>query len=109
MSGIRGNDLANREKTDEAATFKKAFQTVDRPPVTERDIHEQYMQDPPHNMTPEPSTDRKTLGLKEGAREETDPKQDGILGDQSTGKILHQDALEDLTTGSSVHPGNPSS
>ncbi|KAI0662152.1 hypothetical protein C8Q70DRAFT_629805 [Cubamyces menziesii] len=107
MTSIRGNDLANREKTDEAATFKKAFQTVDRPPVTERDIHEQYMRDPPRNITPEPSADRKTLGLKEGAREETDPKQDGVLGNQPTGKMLQQDALEDLTTGSSVHPGNP--
>ncbi|KAL7280104.1 hypothetical protein PYCCODRAFT_1456266 [Trametes coccinea BRFM310] len=110
MSSIRRNDLADRANvTDESNTFKKPYQTVDRPPVTERDIHEQYMQDPPHNMPIEPSTDRKARGLKEGAKEETDPKQDGVLGDEPVGKVQKSTALEDLTTESSIHPGNPSS
>ncbi|KAI8994219.1 hypothetical protein BD414DRAFT_481791 [Trametes punicea] len=110
MSSIRRHDLADRANlTDEATTFKKSYQTVDRPPVTERDIHEQYMQDPPHNMPSEPNTDRKARGLKEGAQEETDPKQDGVLGDEAVGKVQKSTALETLATESSVHPGNPSS
>ena len=49
MSSTRRYDTVDRASlTDESQTFKKAHQTVDRPPVTERDIHEQYMQDPPH-------------------------------------------------------------
>lgn len=49
MSTARRHDLTDHANiTDESQTFKKAFQTVDRPPVTERDIHEQYMQDPPN-------------------------------------------------------------
>ena len=49
MSSTRRHDIVDRANlTDESQTFKKAHQTVDRPPVTERDIHEQYMQDPPH-------------------------------------------------------------
>ena len=53
MSSIRRQDLVdNTGKTDESQTFKKAHQTVDRPPVTERDIHEQYMQDPPRVRLP---------------------------------------------------------
>ncbi|KAI0763590.1 hypothetical protein BD413DRAFT_483709 [Trametes elegans] len=111
-SHLRRHDLAERSansKTDEAHTFKKAHQTVDRPQVTERDIHEEYIQDPPRNAPFEPNTDRQTRGLKEGAREETDPKQDGVLGNQPTGKELKQSALESFTTESSIHPGNPSS
>ncbi|RPD62665.1 hypothetical protein L226DRAFT_610837 [Lentinus tigrinus ALCF2SS1-7] len=109
MSSTRRHDLINRANvTDESQAFKKAHQTVDRPPVTERDIHEQYMQDPPHNIPFEPNTDRKTRGAKEGAQEETDPKQDGVLGDEPTGKLSRQSALEEMTTESSIHPGNPS-
>ncbi|KAI0699920.1 hypothetical protein C8T65DRAFT_580726 [Cerioporus squamosus] len=110
MSSARRHDLVDRANvTDESQTFKKAYQTVDRPPVTERDIHEEYMQDPPHNLPSEPNTDRKTRGQKEGAQEETDPKQDGVLGDANVGKQLRTSALQELATESSVHPGNPSS
>lgn len=45
--------------------------------------------------------------MKEGAREETDPKEDGILGDQATGKELKQSVLGSFAMESSVHPGNP--
>ncbi|KAL1950425.1 hypothetical protein VTO73DRAFT_5549 [Trametes versicolor] len=94
--------------TDEVNTFKKPFQTVDRPHVTERDIHEEYMQDPPHNEPFErKGGDYGGQGLKEGAREETDPKEDGILGDQATGKELKQSVLGSFAMESSVHPGNP--
>ncbi|KAI0631918.1 hypothetical protein C8Q77DRAFT_882219 [Trametes polyzona] len=111
MSSTRRHDLADRAAaTDESQTFKKPFQTVDRPPVTERDIHEQYIQDPPHNEgLSHVAVDHRGRGLKEGAQEETDPKQDGVLGDQPVGKELKQSALETLTTESSVHPHNPSS
>lgn len=48
MSSTRRHDLAERATmNDDSATFKKAFQTVGRPAVTERDFHEEYMQDPP--------------------------------------------------------------
>ncbi|RDX53557.1 hypothetical protein OH76DRAFT_1469993 [Lentinus brumalis] len=106
-SEYRGDLGAN--VTDESRTFKKAYQTVDRPSVTERDIHEEYMRDPPHNQPTTPNTDRKTPGKKEGAQEETDPKQDGVLGDVNIGKPSRTTALEELATESSVHPGNPSS
>ncbi|KAI0754713.1 hypothetical protein C8Q80DRAFT_382778 [Daedaleopsis nitida] len=108
MSTARRHDLVGHANvTDEEQTYKKAFQTVGRPAVTERDIHEDYMNDPPNNQPFEPNTDRNARGLKEGAMEETDPKQDGVLGNAGTGKLLKQDALEDIVTGSSVHPGNP--
>ncbi|TFK91847.1 hypothetical protein K466DRAFT_573398 [Polyporus arcularius HHB13444] len=97
-SEYRGDLGAN--VTDESRTFKKAYQTVDRPSVTERDIHEEYMRDPPHNVPSTPNTDRKTAGKKEGAQQETDYKQDAPS---------RTTALEELATESSVHPGNPSS
>ncbi|KAI0770139.1 hypothetical protein C8Q74DRAFT_875742 [Fomes fomentarius] len=107
MSTARRHDLVGHANTtDESQTFKKPFQTVDRPPVTGHDIHEDYMRDPPNNQPYEPNTDR--LSAKEGAGEEMYPTQDGVLGNQEIGKQLKQDALEDLTTQSSVHPGNPS-
>ncbi|EJF63511.1 hypothetical protein DICSQDRAFT_55428 [Dichomitus squalens LYAD-421 SS1] len=108
MSSTRRHDLAdNANKTDESQTFKKPFQTVGRPPVTERDIHEQYMQDPPQNVPYEPTTDRSTIGTKEGAREQADPQQQGVLGHPGVGKALKQDVLEEMTTEGSVHPHNP--
>ena len=48
MSGIRRHDLTDRANvTDEAQTFKKPYQTVDRPPVTDHDINEEYLNDAP--------------------------------------------------------------
>ncbi|KAI0667749.1 hypothetical protein C8Q78DRAFT_981669 [Trametes maxima] len=108
MSNIRRNDLTDRANvTDASSTFKKPFQIVGRPPVTERDIHEEYLQDPPDNQFYASITERNPRGLKEGAREETELKQEGVLGDQPVGKIEKESALETLTTQSSVHPGNP--
>ncbi|KAI0647833.1 hypothetical protein C8Q79DRAFT_952142 [Trametes meyenii] len=110
MSNIRSNDPADRANvTDASSTFKKTFQTVGRPPVTERDIHEEYLKDSLKNEPYAPNTGWTTRDLKEGAREETGPKQDGVLGDQPVGKIEKESALEALTTQSSIHPGNPSS
>lgn len=49
MSTARRHDLVGHaNNTDESQTFKKPFQTVDRPPVTGHDIHEDYMRDPPN-------------------------------------------------------------
>ncbi|KAH9851701.1 hypothetical protein C2E23DRAFT_732357 [Lenzites betulinus] len=111
MSSTRRHDLAERATmNDESATFKKAFQTVGRPAVTERDFHEEYIQDPPRNDQLEfVAIDNRTRGLKEGARaEETDLKQDGVLGNQPVGKESKESVLESVTTTSSVHPGNTS-
>lgn len=50
MSQVRRNDL--RPDSDVTLTddnqFKKSFQTVGKPPVTERDMHEDFMRDPPN-------------------------------------------------------------
>ena len=57
-------------------------------------------------MPYQPNTDRSTIGAKEGAREETDPQQEGVLGDPGVGKPLKQSVLEEMTTEGSVHPNN---
>ncbi|OJT09425.1 hypothetical protein TRAPUB_14088 [Trametes pubescens] len=129
MSSSGRQKFADRTvMTDEANTFKKPFQTVDRPQVTERDIQEDYMQDPPR-VSPEAGKsysrradarvqnepfERKGddsrgrgQGLKEGVREETNPQDGGVLGDQATGKELKQSMLESFAVESSVHPGHP--
>lgn len=49
MSNIERNDLRpTAEVTDETLAFKKPYQTVGRPPVTQENINDQYMRDPPH-------------------------------------------------------------
>ncbi|KAI0712469.1 hypothetical protein C8Q76DRAFT_797317 [Earliella scabrosa] len=110
MSTARRHDLVGHANvTDEEQTYKKPFQTAGRPAVTGHDMQEDYMRDPPNNQPFELTSDRHTRGAKEGAQEETDPKQDGVLGNQDTGKQLKQNVLEEFTTESSVHSGNPSS
>ena len=44
---ISANNRAGREVEDEARTFKKPFQTIGRPEVTEN-LNDQYVRDPPH-------------------------------------------------------------
>ena len=129
MSTARRHDLVGHANvTDEEQTYKKPFQTAGRPAVTGHDMHEDYIRDPPNvsvscrnraqcvahvvplqNQPFELTSDRHTRGAKEGAQEETDPKQDGVLGNQDIGKQLKQNVLEEFTTESSVHSGNPSS
>ncbi|KAI0074124.1 hypothetical protein K474DRAFT_1602111 [Panus rudis PR-1116 ss-1] len=109
MSGARRNEFANPDVpvTDETNTFKKAYQTVGKPPVTDN-INDQYYRDPPHvNNSEVPTTNRKSRGAKEGAREETDPKQEGVLGDEASSKLQKSTMLEQMTNESSVHPNNP--
>ncbi|KAF9808963.1 hypothetical protein IEO21_07685 [Rhodonia placenta] len=105
MDTTRNNYPNVRSKvTDEERTFKKPYQTVGRPETTDHVIHEEYLKDPPHNQSNELSTDRTTRGLKEGAREQVDPKQEGVLGEETTGKISKESELGTLTTENSVHP-----
>ncbi|KAH9949874.1 hypothetical protein B0H21DRAFT_72328 [Amylocystis lapponica] len=95
-------DFSDRRSNDQA--FKKQYQVVGRPEVAERDIHEDYVKNPPNNQPTEPMTDRRARGLKEGAREELDPKQEGVLGDEPIGKIAKQAELESMTQENAVHP-----
>ncbi|CAL1712697.1 unnamed protein product [Somion occarium] len=36
--------------TDNLRVFKKEFQVVDKPAVTDHNIHDDYIRDPPHNQ-----------------------------------------------------------
>ncbi|TCD70886.1 hypothetical protein EIP91_001194 [Steccherinum ochraceum] len=89
--------------TDDSQAFKKASQTVERPPVIDN-INDQYFRDPPNNLSlpTEPTTDRSTWGAKEGPFEELDPKQKGVLGDETTGKQTKEAALGEAVTENSL-------
>ena len=53
MATARPHDPAGRfNNTDEEQTFKKAHQTVDRPPVTDHNINDEYYRHPPHVRLP---------------------------------------------------------
>ncbi|GJE88824.1 hypothetical protein PsYK624_049110 [Phanerochaete sordida] len=111
MSGkIRRSDLrgdSDTTVTDDTLTFKKAYQTVGRPPVVEN-INEQYAQDPPRNEPLETSSERKTLGKKWGAYDEDleqAPKEQ-VLGDQPGGRTQKWAQMSDMAQESSVHPNS---
>jgi len=108
MTSLRRNDLAEQGApvTDETRTFKKQHQTVDRPPVTDHNINDEYMRDPPNNLASgvgEPVADRNTWGVKEGAYEE-ESGEEGVLGDVASGRYKKEDVLREATEDSSVHP-----
>jgi len=103
----RAEDDDRNVVTNETQTFKKPYQEVNRPAVTDHDINDEYMRDPPNNLARDdsvPTTDRKTRGLKEGAQEETDPKQEGVLGDEPTGRIKKDAVLGSVVNENSQHP-----
>ncbi|TFY57056.1 hypothetical protein EVJ58_g7258 [Rhodofomes roseus] len=122
------NDFTEGHTTDDQK-FKKQYQTVGRPPVTDHNINDEYIRDPPNVsgltfrsrlhakystclLEPEhPWRDvdvRKAPGLKEGAQEVTDPKQDGVLGDEPMSRIQKEVALGDLASENTVHPNSTS-
>ncbi|KAI1794941.1 hypothetical protein LXA43DRAFT_94785 [Ganoderma leucocontextum] len=112
MSHISRHDRHDElNRTDEALTFKKPYQIVNRPAVTEHDMHEEYLKHPPHNEPSEPSSNQRSWGLKAGAREaeEAESRREDALGSPGRGKPLKEAILEEMTTESSVHPHNPAS
>ncbi|OCH88681.1 hypothetical protein OBBRIDRAFT_691303, partial [Obba rivulosa] len=88
---------------DNDRKFKKEYQTIGRPTVADHDINDEYVRRPPMNEPTGPTTDRKVPGLKEGAREITDPKVEGVLGDQPIGKLLPDIARAGLIQENTVH------
>ena len=130
MSSARRHDLAEegRTITDDTRVFKKPFQTVDRPQVTDHNINDEYMRNPPQvlyiSSYKEKDCAKSTLaqnlpietekaptqptrgvrGAKEGAYGDIDPKEDGVLGDLPVGKRTKESALEEIVTEASVHP-----
>ncbi|KAH8104733.1 hypothetical protein BXZ70DRAFT_922154 [Cristinia sonorae] len=107
MSSARRNDLAEQGRpiTDDTEVFKKPFQTVDKPAVTSDNINDQYYRDPPNNQPIGSTTGRTSWGPKEGAFEEIDPKQEGVLGDQAIGKQTKETALAETVSENTVHGG----
>ncbi|PCH39936.1 hypothetical protein WOLCODRAFT_149987 [Wolfiporia cocos MD-104 SS10] len=104
---ITRNDYSDvRSNATDDQKFKKAYQVVDRPQATGRDIHEDYLRSPPRNQPPEygDTSVSRHPGIKEGAREPVDPKRDGVLGDEAASKVTKQSELEAVTTQNSVHP-----
>ncbi|KAJ3551123.1 hypothetical protein NM688_g4915 [Phlebia brevispora] len=93
---------------DDANTFKKSVQVVGRPPVTEKNINDEYIKNPPkrtlvmrrlHKF----ATYRKLPGKKEGAFDLEDTGEEGILGEQSLGKYTNEAALGDMVNEDTVH------
>ncbi|KZT09271.1 uncharacterized protein LAESUDRAFT_723003 [Laetiporus sulphureus 93-53] len=76
--------------------FKKQYQVVDRPPVTDHDINEEYLRDPPNNEPAETTTDYKARGLKRGARK-VNTKQEDV-------RITKESALGTTANESSIYP-----
>lgn len=129
MSQVRRHDLgtgSDATVTDNTNTFKKDFQTIGRPQVTESDMHEEYMRNPPNasslpyameqgltysaqNQPYEPNNDRKHPGIKEGAWQYDPELQPGqkVLGDEGIGRVKKGQALQEQTEEGSVHPHNP--
>ncbi|KAL1663865.1 hypothetical protein GGF50DRAFT_26392, partial [Schizophyllum commune] len=90
--------------------FKKAaqpFQEVNRPTVTDHNIHEDFVRNPPNNE-PIEFTHTKTRGLKEGAKE-PEPYEPGVTGHEGTGRPKHADVEGEAVQEGSIHPRNPSS
>lgn len=55
------------------------------------------------NVPGEVSTRAKAPGIKEGAREEIDPKQEGVLGDEPVGRVKKDAALGAVANENTVH------
>ncbi|KAL1685512.1 hypothetical protein GGG16DRAFT_66160 [Schizophyllum commune] len=90
--------------------FKKAtqpFQEVNRPTVTDHNIHEDFVRNPPNNE-PIEFTHTKTRGLKEGAKE-PEPYEPGVTGHEGIGRPKHADVEGEAVQEGSIHPQNPSS
>ncbi|TRM66671.1 hypothetical protein BD626DRAFT_483434 [Schizophyllum amplum] len=88
-------------------TFKKATQEVGRPPVTDHDMHEDLVRDPPNNQ-PSQFTNSKARGKKEGVQE-VEPQQMGVTGHEGVGRPKHMDVEGEMVQEGSIHPRNPSS
>ncbi|KAK7453546.1 hypothetical protein VKT23_001432 [Stygiomarasmius scandens] len=80
--------------------FKKATQEVNKPPVTDHNINDEYMKNPPQNIPDVPSN--KVPGKKEGAYE-TEPMEPGVLGHEGMGRPKHMDVEGEIVRESSVH------
>ncbi|KAI0338977.1 hypothetical protein BDW22DRAFT_1487346 [Trametopsis cervina] len=111
MSQLRRNDLSTQSEatyTDDTGKFKKPFQTVGRPEVTDHDINDEYMRNPPNNQPIEPSTDRKNPGAKEGTWEVDDsaPVEDGVLGEPGIGRSKKEQLLRETIEENSLHANN---
>ncbi|KAL1742964.1 hypothetical protein HDZ31DRAFT_65477 [Schizophyllum fasciatum] len=87
--------------------FKKAAQEVNRPAVTDHNIHEDFVRNPPNNE-PIEFTNTRTRGLKEGAKE-PEPYEPGVTGNEGTGRPKHADVEGEILQEGSIHPRNPSS
>ncbi|THH28266.1 hypothetical protein EUX98_g5922 [Antrodiella citrinella] len=106
MSSTGRTDLAESRQpiTNNSRTFKKSFQTVDTPPVTDN-INDQYFHDPPNNLA-QPTT-RGTGGQwpQGGVYEDADPKREGVLGDEPLGKQTKEAVLGEMVNENTVHGG----
>lgn len=128
MSSARRQDLVEegRPATSDPRAFKKDLQTEEKPltPLTSGNINDQYFRDPPNvrpflntyyaraqanlrkqNQPIGTSTGRSDWTVEEGAVEDLDPKQEGVLGDQDIGKQTKEAALGEIVNDSTVHGG----
>ncbi|KAF5358638.1 hypothetical protein D9758_007748 [Tetrapyrgos nigripes] len=85
--------------------FKKATQEVNKPPVTDHNINDEYMRNPPQNFPPSdsvPTSETKVPGKKEGAYE-VEPRERGVLGDEGTGRPKHLDVEGEIVRDNTTH------
>ncbi|KIJ64629.1 hypothetical protein HYDPIDRAFT_154365 [Hydnomerulius pinastri MD-312] len=95
---------AGSDTTDEELKPKKPFQTVGRPATTDHNMHDDFVKNPPQNLSGGTFMGNTTNpGKKEGAYER-EPTQIGVLGHEETGRIKHADAQAEMVNQSSVHP-----
>ncbi|KAK7054527.1 hypothetical protein VNI00_003725 [Paramarasmius palmivorus] len=87
------------------AEFKKVYQTVDRPPVTDHNINDEYMRNPPKNIDTE--IDVHTLEpishftkVPKNADESTGR---GILGDEGRGRAKQSQVEGEIVNENTVH------
>ncbi|KII90538.1 hypothetical protein PLICRDRAFT_697078 [Plicaturopsis crispa FD-325 SS-3] len=85
--------------------FKKAEQEITPNVATNHNIHDDYINNPPNNLSSNaPSQPSKARGLKEGAQDtwarDVEP---GVLGHEDVGRQKRTDVESDITQEHSVH------
>ncbi|ESK82599.1 hypothetical protein Moror_3654 [Moniliophthora roreri MCA 2997] len=103
MSGPGAN--YNKDNTTNAE-FKKVYQEVNRPAVTDHNINDEYMRNPPHNLDTlddNTHTAKPTNQYTEVPKKEDESMGRGILGDEGRGRAKHDVVEGEMVNENTVH------
>jgi len=94
--------MSKSDLTTDERMFKKTEHVVGRPTTTDHNINEKYIRNPPDNLASTvavPATDRRSWGLKEGARVSQDVDKDSDVGRPKKAEVESSIVQEN-----SIHP-----